>query len=104
MSFFVEPDLVPDVMRSVDEEVLPRFATLPHFLGVVALHSDRGPRTEIVAISLWDDDGLDESEEISQDLRDRVEQFTGTAPTRKTFGILRAMLRNRSGEVVLESP
>jgi hypothetical protein len=103
ISFFVEPDMVPAVLSAVDSEVLSRLSQLPDFLGFVALKSELGPRPEILAISFWEE-GLENSEAISQELRDGVERFIGTAPTRKAFDILRAMVRDKSGDVVFDSP
>jgi hypothetical protein len=72
-------------------------------LGFVALKSELGPRPEILAISFWEE-GLENSEAISQERRDGVERRTGTAPTRKAFDILKATVRNKNGDVVLNSP
>ncbi len=103
VSFFVDEDLVPEVVRRVQEDVLPRFSQLPHFLGFVALQSELGPRPEIVAMSFWDD-GLDESESISEHFRNAIESVTGASPVRRAFDILRVMVRDTSGEVCLDSP
>ena len=103
MSFFVEDKLIPDVVRRVQEDVLPRFSVLPHFLGFVALQSEVGPRPEIVAMSFWDE-GLEDSEAISEDFRNEIEAVTGTTPARRAFDILRVMVRDTDGNVCLDSP
>ena len=103
VSFFVDELLVPEVVRRIQEEVLPRFSKLPHFLGFVALQSELSSRPEIVAMSFWDD-GLAESEAISDDFRREIQTVTGTAPARRAFDILRVMVRDTNGEVCLDSP
>jgi hypothetical protein len=103
VSFFVEADMVPEVVRRIEEGVLPRFSHLPHFLGFVALKSEVGRRPEIVAMSFWDD-GLDDSEMISENFRNEVEAVTGTTPARRAFDILRVMVRDTNGNSCLDSP
>lgn len=103
VSFFVEPHLLPGVMSAVDEEVLPRFSQIPHFLGFVALQSELGPRPEIVAMSFWDD-GLADSEAASEEFRDEIQRVTGTTSARKAFNILRVMVRDTNGNPCLDSP
>lgn len=103
MSFFVDEPLIPEVVRRIQEDVLPRFSELPHFLGFVALQSEIGPPPEIVAMSFWDD-GLAESEAISEDFRSQVQAVTRTAPARQAFDVLRVMVRDTNGDICLDSP
>ena len=102
VSFFVEEDLLPSVMRTVEDEVLPRFPRMSHFLGFVALRSEQGPRPEIVALSFWDD-GLEDSEAVSEAFRSELQRVTGTASARKAFDILRVMVRDTKGEPCVDS-
>ena len=95
--------MIVEVVRSVQEEVLPRFSQLPHFLGFVALESEVGPRPEIVAMSFWDD-GLEDSEAFSEDFRNEIERVTGLTPARRAFDILRVMVRDTDGNVCLDVP
>jgi len=101
VSFFVEPDLVSGVMNAVVNDVLPRFSQLPHFLGFVALQSESGPRKEIVAMSFWDDE-LEGSESVSREFRAEIRRVVGTNPTRKTYDILRVMVRDTHGQPCLD--
>lgn len=103
VSFFVDELLIPEVVRRIQDDVLPRFSQLPHFLGFVALQSELGPRPEVVAMSFWDE-GLDDSEAISEDFRNEIEAVTGTTPARRAFDILRVMVRDTNGQVCLDSP
>jgi hypothetical protein len=103
VSFFVDGDLVPEVVRRVQEDVLPRFSQLPHFLGFVALRSELGPRPEILVMSFWDD-GLEESEAISENFRDEIAAVTGSSPARQAFDILRVVVRDVNGDVCVDSP
>ena len=102
VSFFAEPDQIPEIDRRINEEVLPRFLAVPQFLGFIVLQSD-GSRPEIVAMSLWNE-GLEGSEAISEKFRDEVERVTGAAPARKEFNVLKMIVRGPSGEVVLDLP
>jgi hypothetical protein len=52
VTFFIEPDALPEVLRTIDEDVLPRYRAFPHFVGVIVLQSERGSRVEIAGISL----------------------------------------------------
>jgi len=103
VSFFVPDELVPEVVRRVQDEVLPRFSQMPHFLGFVTLQSELGPRPEIVAMSFWDD-GLEGSEASSEDFRNEIEAITGTTPARRAFDILKVMVRDTNGKPCLDSP
>ncbi len=102
VSFFAEPDQVPDLKCRIGEEVLPAFMALPQFLGFVALQSG-GSRPEIVAMSFWDD-GLEDSEAISEAFRDEVERVTGATPARKEFHTVKLMVRGPNGKVFLNVP
>ena len=104
VSFYVEPRLVPDVITTIDEEVLPRFSQMPHFLGFVALQSELGgARPEIVALS-FSDDGLEDSETASEEFRDEIQRVTGTTSSRKAFDILRVMVHDTNGAPCHDSP
>ena len=47
VNFFIEPEALPEVLRAIDEDVLPRYRAFPHFVGVVVLQSTRGSRIEV---------------------------------------------------------
>ena len=81
VNFFIEPEALPEVLRAIDEDVLPRFRALPHFVGVVVLQSQRGTRVEVAGISLWDGD-LEDSEEIAAEFRREVHRVAGTGAAR----------------------
>jgi hypothetical protein len=102
VSFYAEPDQIPDLKRRIGEEVLPAFLALPQFLGFVALQSG-GSRPQIVAMSFWDD-GLEGSEAISEEFRDEVERVTGATPARKEFQTVKLMVRGPNGKVFLNVP
>jgi hypothetical protein len=95
--FFARDEQIPDVKRRIDDELLPRFSMVPHFLGFVALQSE-GSRPEVVALSFWDD-GLEGSEAISEEFRDEIERLTGAAMARKEFTIVRMLMRGTNRAV-----
>jgi hypothetical protein len=98
--FVAGDEKIRDVKRRIDDEVLPRFSKIPHFLGFVALQSE-GSRPEVVALSFWDD-GLEGSEAISEEFRDEIERVTGAALARKEFTIVRMLMRGTNRAVYLD--
>jgi hypothetical protein len=92
VNFFIEPEALPEVLRSIDEDVLPRYRALPHFVGVVVLQSQRGARVEVAGISLWDGD-LEDSEEIAAEFRQEVHRVAGTGAARTEYEVVRLELR-----------
>ncbi|MGA2519541.1 MAG: hypothetical protein ABSG81_01835 [Acidimicrobiales bacterium] len=103
VAFFAEADAIPDIVTTIDEQVLPRFAALPHFLGFVALKSESGPRAEVVGLSFWAS-GLEDSEAVSEEFRDEVHRVTGTTPSRKSYDVLRVMVYDSEGEICVDLP
>ena len=99
MVFYAEEEPKPDVKRRIDEEVLPRFSEVPHFLGFVAFQSE-GSR-QVVAMSFWDD-GLEGSEAFSEEFRIEMERVTGAALARREFTIVRMLMRGADGAVYLD--
>jgi hypothetical protein len=93
VNFFIEPEALPEVMRTIDDDVLPRYREFPHFVGVIVLQSQRGSRIEVAGISLWDGD-LDDSEEIAADFRREVHRVAGTGAARTEYEVIRLELRD----------
>ena len=98
VSFYVEREHLTLVMTTVVEEVVPRFEQLPHFLGLTVIKSDVVDRSEVVATSYWDD-GLEGSETESQRFVDEIIRVTGSNPSRKSFDILYARVRDSTGHL-----
>jgi heme-degrading monooxygenase HmoA len=96
VTFFVEnPDLVA-MMEAVRDRVIPSYESLPHFQGVTVVRSDLGPRSEVVVTSFWDD-GLEDSEEMSNRFVEEIAHATGRNPIRKPYETLYAQVRNSLG-------
>lgn len=93
VNFFIEPEALPEVLRAIDEDVLPRYRALPHFVGVVVLQSQRGTWVEVAGISLWDGD-LEDSEEIAAEFRREVHRVSGTGAARTAYEVIRLELRD----------
>ena len=93
VNFFVEPEALPEMLRSIDQTVLPRFRELPHFMGLLVLQSQRGIRVEIAGISLWDG-ALEDSEEIAAEFRREVHRVAGTGAARTEYEVIRFELRD----------
>jgi hypothetical protein len=103
ITFFAEEEAIPTIVTTIDQEVLPRFTALPHFLGFVGLRSETGSRPEVVGISMWDS-GLEDSEDISDQFRDEVHRVTGTTPSRRGYDILRVVVYDSDGELCVDIP
>src|ERR1700681_1974984 len=93
VNFFIEPEALPEVLRAIDEDVLPRYRAFPHFVGVVVLQSTRGSRVEVAGISLWEGD-LEDSEEIAAEFRREVHRVAGTGAARTVYEVVRLELRD----------
>jgi hypothetical protein len=93
VNFFIEPEALPEVLRAIDEDVLPRYRAFPHFVGVIVLQSERGTRVEVAGISLWDGD-LEDSEEIAAEFRREVHRVAGTGAARTSYDVVRLELRD----------
>lgn len=103
VSFFIEREQIGTVVTAIETEVLPFYSSRPHFLGFLALEAELGPRPEVVVITLWDD-GLTDSEALSDAFREQVQRVTGMMPARQAFDILRVMVRDTNGDICLDSP
>ncbi len=98
MAFFADRNQVPEVVRQIADEVVPRFSAIRGFVGFVALQSE-GIRPEILAMSFWQEQGLEHSEAIAAQFRNEIEMVTGTSPTAKQFTVLKFVMRDFKGEV-----
>ena len=98
VNFFIEPEALPEVLRAIDEDVLPRYRALPNFVGVVVLQSQRGVRVEVAGISIWDG-ALEDSEEIAAEFRKEVHRVAGTGAARTEYEVIRLELRDNFKDV-----
>jgi heme-degrading monooxygenase HmoA len=85
VSFFAHTKELTEIQRRVREDALPRFAQVPGFRGLAVVHSD-GDRSEILVMSLWEEE-LEDSENISEAIREEIERISGTAPARKVYDV-----------------
>lgn len=88
VSFYIDSTLLPEVLRTLDEELLPRYLATPHFLGLAVLESETESRPEVVGMSVWDDD-LHDCEAVIEEFLQRLYEVTGTSATRKQYDVLR---------------
>ena len=99
--FYLDPDKVTKIMARLTAEILPMFEKLPHFRGYLALESDHGTLREIVISSFWDD-GLDDSQEVSDAFVLAVHEMAETNPSRETYDILGALVTDEVGHLRIE--
>jgi hypothetical protein len=95
LSFFINREMLDDVMTLIDTEVLPRYLDSPHFLGLIVVDTE-DVRHEVLGMSVWDGD-LEGSQEIVSEFRRRVADLAGTSPTTKKYDVLRLVV-NRPSE------
>jgi hypothetical protein len=96
LSFFINREVLDEVMEIFDTDVLPRFLGLPHFLGLIVVDTE-DVRHEVLGLSVWDGD-LDDSEEIVSEFRRRLVDIAGTSPTSKAYEVLRLIVNEPGGD------
>jgi hypothetical protein len=88
VSFYIDPEFVPQVLETLDNELIPRYQEVPHFVGLVVLEGEAEGRPEFVGISVWDGDRTDCDEVIEVFLR-RLFDVAGTAATTRRYNVVR---------------
>jgi hypothetical protein len=101
VDFYVNPEDMSRVVSTIENEVIPGFQRLPHFLGLTVIKSETAGRSEVIAASYWDD-GLEESERESQRFVDEIIRATGSNPSRRTFDVVYAQVRNSAGALSVD--
>jgi len=99
VNLYASDESMPGILE-VEDEILPRFSRMPHFLGAFVLKAEVG-RPQLVLLSLWDD-GLEGSEALSREFRDEILRRTGMTPGRQAFDVLRAVVRVSEGGIRTE--
>lgn len=94
LTFYIEPNRLGEVLRVVDDLVVPIYRELPGFIGLVVLESE-GVRTQLVGLSIWDGD-LDASEEAIAGFREKIAIVSGTSAATEAFDVLRLVSTKRS--------
>lgn len=65
-----------------------KFASHPDFRGLLCLQHD-SIRNEIMVITLWDGDGLEETQDVSEIGRKRIAATTDLGVSSKAYNVLR---------------
>lgn len=91
--FSIEPERLAEVMKVVDEKVVPEYRELPNFLGLVVLHAGH-VRREVLCLSLWDGD-LGASEDAIERFRRGMANISDAPPAVDTFDVLRFVSTER---------
>jgi len=94
LTFYIEPDRLDEVLRVIDELIVPIYRELPGFVGLVVLESE-GVRAQLVGLSIWDGD-LDTSEEAIAGFREKIATVSGASVAAETFDVLRFVSTERS--------
>ena len=93
---------MPQCTRVLDDELIPQYLELPHFLGLVVLESDVGGRPEIVGLSAWDGDVHDSDAIIGKFLQ-RLYDIAGLSAMQKSYDVLRPVARQDVSEAFRSS-
>ncbi len=97
VTFHVDAEAVAEVLRAIDEEILPVYRELPEFQSFVILDLDgMGERRELVGISVWDE-SLSSSSPVVAEFRRQMAAIVGNPSTMDTYGVLRHMTRTEVG-------
>jgi hypothetical protein len=100
LSFHVDDDELFGLTEAIDA-VAEEFASLPEFRGLLCLERD-GTRDEIVVVTLWDADGLDATEAVSEAGRKRIAATTDLGVCSKRYEVLRSVSGHTTIGTVLE--
>jgi hypothetical protein len=97
LTFHVDDDELFGLTEAIDA-VTEEFASLPDFRGLLCLERD-GARDEVIVVTLWDGDGLDATEAVSEAGRRRIAATTDLGVCSKRYEVLRLV----SGLTMLET-
>ena len=99
LSFHVDTDELPGLTAALDS-VSQMFAGHPEFRGLVCLDHD-GARHEIIVMTLWDGQGLDDTQHDSEIARQRIAATTDLGVSSKCYEVLRLVPGSTTLERVL---
>src|ERR1700719_220869 len=97
LSFHIDADDLPGLTAALDG-VARMFADHADFRGLVCL-GHRGARNEIVVMTLWDGQGLDDTQHDSEIARQRIASTTDLGVSTRCYDVIRLV----PGSATLES-
>ena len=99
LTFHVDNDGIAGLSDALDG-VAEIFSRNPEFRGLVCLDYD-GPRHEIMVMTLWDGDGLENTQGDSEQGRQRIAATTDLGVSSRSYDVLRLIPGPASLERVL---
>jgi hypothetical protein len=99
LTFHIDADELPGLTEALDS-VGETFAKNPDFVGLVCLEHD-SVRNEIMVITLWDGQGLEDSERDAELARHRIAATTDLGVSSKCYEVLRMVRGSATLEGVL---
>jgi hypothetical protein len=87
LSFHIDDHDLPGLTAALDG-VARMFADRPDFRGLVCLEHN-GPRNEIMVMTLWDGDGLDDTQHDAEIARQRIAATTDLGVSSKCYDVIR---------------
>jgi len=94
VSFYIDAELIPEVLDVIDNELLPTYSSLPHFLGLIILQSEVDGLPEVLGVSVWDED-MDDSEVVIGGFLQRLHNTTGVSASQRNYKVLRLVTEAR---------
>ena len=99
LSFHIDADELPGLTAALDG-VSQMFAGDADFRGLVCLEHD-GARNEIMVMTLWDGQGLDDTQHDSEIARQRIAATTDLGVSSKCYDVIRLVPGSAALERVL---
>ena len=87
LTFHVDDDELFGLTEAIDT-VTDEFASFPDFQGLLCLERD-STRNEVIVITLWDGDGLEVTEAVSESGRKRIAATTDLGVCSRRYDVLR---------------
>jgi len=88
VSFYIDPEFVPQVLEALDNELIPQYREVPHFIGLVVLESEEEGRPEFLGMSVWDGDRTD-CDDVIELFLTRLFDVAGTSATTRHYNVVR---------------
>ena len=93
VSFYIDPEFVGEVLEALDNELIPQYHEVPHFIGLVVLESEAEGRREFFGMSVWDGERTD-CDDVIDAFLDRLFEVAGTSASTRRYNVVRLVAAN----------
>jgi hypothetical protein len=92
VTFHLPSEQVGSLLEFLDANLGPRYVEHPGFRGLLCLEQSEGAsRIQVLVVSIWDDAGLADGEDVADRLWDEASEALGVGIARNTCKVLRAI-------------